>query len=138
MARWVLSPWIGDGSTRIVTGQELTTGPWRPRASLYASAWTLVGPGAEDGTPARNWCLIRATAGDLVAAEADTELTVFPDLQLDDVLTLAQRNWLITKVSALGEPTGWITAGLTVREALRTIGRRLEANFELPWIGETD
>lgn len=136
MARWVLSPIIGDGSPAVVVDEELTTGPYRPKATLYATEWAAVIP--EIGTT--NWCLVRATAGDMAAADADPDLTVFPNLQFTDVLTLAQRTWLIGKCQALGQPSGWVVAGITFGEALRTIGRWLNNNFEFTWMrgGGTD
>lgn len=119
--RWVLSPVIGSGTS---------DDPYRAKASAYGGHVTII-PGNWDGTPKFNWCLCRIKDEAVAAASADPDLTVFPDLALDDVLTLAQRNWLITKVSNLGKPTGWIVAGITVREALRTIGRYIDANFDV-------
>ena len=135
MARWIISPVIGDGTDRIITGQESTTGPYRPKAANYATEWGGVIPGNADGTPAFNWCIVRATAGDLAAADADTDLIVFPDLDMDHVLTIAQRNWLISRLDARGFNSGWVDPGITVLQVLRTIGRWLEANFDVTWIG---
>ena len=137
MARWILGPVVGDGSASVTPGSEATTGPYRPKAAQYATDWAGVIPGNEDGTPAFNWCLIRATAGDFAAASADTDLTIFPDLAMSDTLTLAQRNWLKTKCQALGQPDAWVVAGLTFGQALRKVGRWLENNFEVSWVGET-
>lgn len=136
MARWVLSPVVGNGISEVIVGSEATTGPYRPKAADYATGWAGVIPGNDDGTPAMPWCIIRATAGDFAAANADPDLTVFPDLAMSDVLTLAQRNWLINKCVALGQPTGWVVTGLTFGEALRKVGHWLEANFEVSWVGE--
>jgi len=132
MARWVISPIIGDGAPEVVVGSEATTGPYRLKASNYGPHAAVI-PGNNDGTPKFNWGICYFD-GDVSAAEADPDLTVFPNLTMDHVLTLAQRNWLITKVENLGRPTGWITAGITVREALRTIGRYLENNFDVDWV----
>jgi hypothetical protein len=131
--RWVLSPIIGNGTSVVTPGSEATTGPYRAKASDYGPYVTII-PGNADGTPMFNWCLCRIADSAVTAADADPDLTVFPDLQLDDVLTLAQRNWLITKVGNLGKPTGWIVAGITVREALRTIGRYLDEKFDVDWM----
>jgi hypothetical protein len=130
--RWVLSPIIGNGTPDIIAGQEATTGPYRAKASDYGAHAAII-PGNDDGTPKFNWALCQFT-GDIAAAEADPDLTVFPQLHLDDVLTLGQRNWLITKIGNLGKPTGWIVAGITVRECVRTIGRYLENNFDIDWM----
>ena len=70
----------------------------------------------------------------VAAAEADPALTVFPGLALDDVLSTGQRNWLITRLQNHNLPYAWVTSGLTVRDALRTIGRYLEANFDINWV----
>lgn len=134
MARWVLSPILGDG-TAFSRDQTDLTGPYRPYAGKYATSWTCLIPGNPDGTPAFDWCLVRATAGDLVAADADSQLTVFPNLQFDDVLTLAQRTWLVTRLDARGLPSGWVVPGTTFGQALRTIGRYLEARFDIDWLG---
>lgn len=131
MARWILSPIIGDGTARVVPGQEATTGPYRPKAADYATAWTALVPEVADA----QWCVVRATEGDLAAAEADTELVVFPQLDPDHVLTLAQRNWLISRLDNRGHPSGWVTAGITVREVIRTIGRWLDNRFDFEWLG---
>lgn len=135
--RWALSPIIGDGTPIVVVGQEDTTGPYRLKVSNYG-AHTAIIPGNNDGTPKFNWGIAKLSDDAATAAEADQNLdsriTIFPQLTLDHVLTLAQRNWLITKVSALGKPTGWITDGITVREAIRTIGRYLEDNFDVDWM----
>ncbi len=120
MARWAISPIIGSG-----TGED----PYRPLAATYATSW--FGWSA----PGLNWYLVRATAGDLVAAEADSRITMFPDLAYTDVLTLAQRNWLINKCDALGQPSGWVTAGITFGQALRTVGRWAQNNFDVTWAG---
>ncbi len=137
MSRWALSPIVGDGTAQIVEGSEATTGPYRLLVSQYGAHVAII-PGNDDGTPKFNWGLAKLDDAAAAAAQADVNLdsriTVFPALQLDDVLTLAQRNWLITKVSALGKPTGWITPGITVREALRVIGRYLENNFDVHWL----
>jgi hypothetical protein len=132
--RWVLSPIIGNGTAKIVVGQEATTGPYRASASAYGGHVAII-PGNDDGTPKFNWCLCQMEESAAVAADAaDPAITVFPALQLDDVLTLGQRNWLITKVGNLGKPTGWIVPGITVRECVRTIGRYLEDNFDVNWM----
>jgi hypothetical protein len=91
-------------------------------------------PGNPDGTPAFNWGIAKIDDASATAADAVPGVTVFPDLQLDDVLTLNQRNWLITRVGNLGLPTGWITPGITVRQALRTIGRYLDDKFDIDWL----
>jgi hypothetical protein len=130
--RWVISPIIGDGTSDIVVGSEATTGPYRLKAGDYGAHAAII-PGNNDGTPKFNWGICKFS-GDETAADADTDLIVLPDLTMDHVLTLAQRNWLITKLSNRGHPTGWITNGITVREVLRTIGRWLEANFDVDWI----
>lgn len=130
--RWVLSPVIGNGTSHIDPLDPENTGPYRAKASDYGAHAAII-PGNDDGTPKFNWCLCYFQ-GDTTAAEADPDLTVFPDLTLDHVLTLAQRNWLITKVGNLGKPTGWIVAGITVRECIRTIGRYLENNFDVDWM----
>jgi len=132
--RWIVSPVIGDGTSRIVVGQEATTGPYRPKAGNYATEWGGIIPGNDDGTPVFNWCLVAASAGDLTAAEADPDLIVLPDLTMDHVLTTAQRNWLVTKLTNRGLPSGWVDPGITVREVLRTIGRWLDAKFDVDWI----
>lgn len=125
MARWVLSPVDGDGSVG---------NPYSPHGVLYATHWTALVPCNPDGTLFRPWCLMYVIAGDLTAAQADASLTVFPDLAYSDQLTPAQRTWLIDKCTALGQPSGWVTAGVTFGQALRTVGRWLEANFEVAWI----
>lgn len=131
--RWVVSPLIGDGTPTIIVGQESTTGPYRAKASDYGAHVAII-PGNDDGTPKFNWCLCRIEEAAVAAADADTDLIVFPDLTLDHVLTLAQRNWLITRLDNRGFPSGWVTAGITVIEVLRTIGRWLEANFDVDWM----
>jgi hypothetical protein len=130
--RWVISSIIGDGTAQIIVGQEDTTGPYRAKASSYGSHTALI-PGNNDGTPKFNWALCYFD-GDTTAAEADTDLIVFPELTLNHVLTLAQRNWLITKLSNRGFATGWIYDGITVRECVRTIGRWIEDNYDIDWM----
>jgi hypothetical protein len=128
VARWIISPVVGDGTARVDVDSPATTGPYRPKAADYATAWGCIIPTGS------SWCFVRASAGDLAAADADPDLIVLPDLQLDDVLTLAQRTWLITRLDSRGFASGWVTAGITVREVLRTIGRWLEASFDVDWI----
>ena len=141
MARWALSPIIGDGTGEIVAGQEATTGPYRLLVSQYGGHAAVI-PGNNDGTPKFNWGICKLNDAAAAAAEADagldSRITIFPQLTLDHVLTLAQRNWLITRVGALGKPTGWITAGITVGVALRIIGRYLESNFDVDWMNILD
>jgi hypothetical protein len=92
-------------------------------------------PGNPDGTPTFNWGIAKIDNASVTAADAVNGVTVFPDLQLDDVLTLAQRGWLITQLQNHGLPYAWVTAGLTVRETLRTIGRWLDDKFDISWVG---
>jgi len=131
--RWCLSPIIGDGTQSIVVGQETTTGPFRAKASDYGGHVAII-PSNPDGTPAFNWCLVRLANTSVAEAEADTSLTVFPNLQLGDVLTANQRNWLVTRLNNHGLPSGWVDPGITVRQVLRTIGRYLEADFDVDWM----
>lgn len=119
MAQWAISPVVGG------TGPD---DPYRPKAADYATDWGAV---IVDGM---NWCIVRATAGDLAAADADPDIILFPDLTMGTVLTLAQRNWLITRLNARGLPSGWVTAGITFGQALRTMGRWLDDRFEVTWI----
>lgn len=135
MARWGLSPLLGNGSASISKASPDTTGPYRPYAAKYATDWSAVIPGNPDGTPAFAWCIVRATAGDLAGADADPQLSMFPDLAYTDALTLAQRNWLIGKCQALGQPSGWVVNGITFGQALRTVGRFLDNNFDVSWVG---
>ena len=132
MPRWGISPLIGDGTITIVPGQESTTGPYRAKAASYGGHVAVI-PGESDGTPLFNWALIRIADDAVAAAEADADLTVFPDLALDDVLTAGQRNWLITRLQHHNLGYAWVTAGITVREALRTIGRYLDSQFDISW-----
>lgn len=91
-------------------------------------------PGNPDGTPAFNWGIAKIDDASAAAADAVAGVTVFPDLQMDDVLTLAQRNWLKTRLQSHGLPYAWVTAGLTVRETLRAIGRWLDDKFDISWV----
>jgi len=97
--------------------------------------WTVAAALVQDGRPVA--AAIHAPVADDVAdtADADPQIAVFPAFSLDHVLTLAQRDWLIARLDARSLPAGWVVDGLTVRQALRTIGRWIEANFEIDWIG---
>lgn len=135
MARWALSPLLGNGTSTIDKNNPDTTGPYRPYAAKYATDWAAVIPGKPDGTPAFAWCIVRATAGDLAGADADPTLTMFPDLAYTDVLTAGQRAWLISKCNALGAPSGWVVNGITFGQALRIVGRWLDNKFDVTWTG---
>ena len=135
MARWCVTPIIGNGTAAVDQASPDATGPFRPYASKYATEWSWVMPSKADGTPAFPWGILRATAGDLAGAEADPAITMFPDLAYTDVLTAGQRAWLVGKCNALGAPSGWVVNGITFGQALRTVGRWLEAKFDLEWVG---
>ena len=135
MSRWVIAPIIGDG-TQKVDAQLGWQGPYRSKASDYGSHVALI-PTDTNGAPAFNWSLSKIADSAVTAAEADPDLTVFPDLPLDHVLTLAQRNWLITRLQNHGLPFGWVVPGITVIEVLRTIGRWLENQFDIHYLAMT-
>ena len=123
--RWALSPVVGTGTP---------DDPYRLKIADYGDHVALI-PGAVDGTPLFNWGLGRIADDVADTADADPQIAVFPAFSLDHVLTLAQRDWLIARLDARSLPAGWVVDGLTVRQALRTIGRWIEANFEIDWIG---
>lgn len=133
MARWAISPIIGNGTETIDSLDPEATGPYRAKASDYGTHAAII-PGNADGSPAFNWALVKIGDEAVAAADADPSLTVFPALALDDVLTAGQRNWLITRLQHHGLPYGWVQPGITVRQALRTIGRYLEATFDVDWV----
>ena len=129
--RWVISPIIGNGTSEVVVGSEATTGPYRAKASDYG-AHSAVIPGNDDGTPKFNWCLVYFD-GDVTAAESDPDLTVLPNLTMDHRITLAQRDWLRTRLQNRGLPYLWVNTGDTVLSILRTIGRYLDAKYDIDW-----
>jgi hypothetical protein len=132
MARWVISPIIGDGTSDIVVGSEATTGPYRLKASDYGAHAAII-PGNNDGTPMFNWGICHFD-GDVTAAETDSDLTVLPELSMDHEITLTQRNWLRSRLQNHGLPYLWVNTGDTVREILRTIGRYLDDKFDVDWL----
>ena len=121
--RWVISPIVGTGAD---------DDPYRAKAADYGAHAAII-PGNADGTPKFDWCLCYFD-GDVTAAEADADLTVFPALTLDHQITQTQRDWLRTRLSNRGLPYLWVETGDTVRHILVTIGRYIEANFDVDWM----
>lgn len=128
--RWAIAPVIGTGGW---VGDPPVMDPYRLKVAEYGGHIAII-PGNADGTPAFDWGLARIVDDAVAAADADPQITVFPQLALDHVLTLAQRNWLVTRLTNHGLPSGWVTAGITVLQVLRTIGRWLDDRFDVDWL----
>jgi len=131
MGRWALSPIIGDGTFRIVAGQEATTGPYRAKAGDHGGHTALI-PGNADGTPAFGWCLVRFDdSADLVAAAADGDIRLLPDWTLDHVITAGEAASISSALDHFGI-TGYPSpTGRTVRQVLRWIADRLDVTWSV-------
>lgn len=126
--RWALSTISGDGTAKIIQGQEDTTGPYRAKISDYGNHATLILSNS-DGTPIKNWSLVYFN-GDIVSAEADNAVRVLPDLNLDHVLTVNQANTVKTYLTNFGIDSNIVNAGMTVRQALRAIAREIDVTWD--------
>jgi hypothetical protein len=130
MARWALSPIIGNGTATVVVGQEATTGPYRAKASDYGAHVAVI-PGNDDGTPRFAWALVKLDdSADLTAAAADTELRLLPAWSMDKVLNAAEAG-AVANALARFDLYGPDATGHTVRQVVRWIADQLDLTWSV-------
>jgi hypothetical protein len=131
MARWALSPIIGDGTARVDPLNPTTTGPYRAAASDYGGHVAVI-PGNDDGTPRYGWALVRFDdAADLAAAAQDTRLRVLPAWTLDHVVTAGEAAAIADALDHFGIAGYPDPTGRTVRQVLRWIADKLDVTWQV-------
>ena len=130
MARWALSPIIGNGTVRVDPQDSAGTGPYRAKASDHG-AHTAVIPGNADGTPAFGWCLVRfGDSADLAAAAADGDIRLLPAWTLDHVITAGEATAILDACAHFGL-TPPSPQGRTVGQVLRWLADRLDVTWQV-------
>lgn len=131
MARWALSPVIGNGTPRVDPLDPTNTGPFRAAASDYGGHVAVI-PGNDDGTPKYGWALVRFDdAADLAAADADTRLRVLPAWSLDHVITAQEATAIANALDHFNITGAPSAQGHTVRQVLRWIADRLDITWQV-------
>lgn len=116
----------------MVPGQEATTGPFRAVAQAYGDCRILI-PARPDGTgPLSGWALVEFTGTvDAVAADADPDVRLFPDVGLDHVITAAQAASIADRLDHFGITGYPDPTGRTVRQVLRWVADRLDVTWRV-------
>lgn len=119
MARWILSPVIGDGTSE---------NPYRLKVADYGidgstARYAALIPSRADGTPRFLWGLA-LWEGDLTLAEQDEDVLVLPDLSSGDVITAE-----MIPISRGTIPKPRLEAGLTLLQNVELIGQELDPSF---------
>lgn len=121
--RYYLTPIVGSGTF---------ADPYRAKAEQYGNCSTVIPTGA-DGRPLFAWALCVVASPDHAAPRADAALTPFPAAVSLDTLWSSfsnqQRNRVTTFLANQGVSTASLTAGSTVRDVLRLVGRALDPSF---------
>ena len=126
MSGWAISLVYGDGTPAAMPRKPpdtATTGPFRPAADAYGSCIALIPPGS-------SWALIRyGDDFDAVAADADPDVRVLPNLAYAHVLTAPERSAINRNLSDFAITGVTLTAGMTVRDAIRAIAAALDVTW---------
>ena len=98
--------------------------PYRPMLAGASRNWVAAIPG-NGAVPLRTHCLCLLAALNAVhtTVSALAGVDALPNIPLSQTLTNQQRNNLIARLDNRGMPSGWVVAGITMREVVRTIGR---------------
>lgn len=120
---YAVSKVIGDGTETIVPGEENTTGPFRPRASIHGSYVAVIIDGFD-------WCLVKLV-GDEDGAKNDGGLIVLPDL--DRGWTAQEANLGNLRLAQNGLPGDLIVEGMTTEGVVNAVGNWLVPGWSLAY-----
>lgn len=130
MARWAISPIIGNGTLNVIVGQEATTGPYRAKAADHGAHVTVI-PGNNDGSPKYSWCIVKfGDTADMTAAAADGDIRLLPNWTLDHVLTSGEAAQVTSALNHFNI-TGPNPTGYTVRQVLRYLADQLDITWSV-------
>ena len=119
---YALSQVIGDGTGEIIEGSENTTGPFRPRASIYGDYVAVIPPGQE-------WCLVKLVNADEDGpVKSDGGLIVLPPpghLWTTQEINLGNR-----RLTQEGFPAV-LTEGMTTEDAVNAVGGYISPGWSL-------
>jgi len=118
---YALSQVIGDGSPIVVTGQEDTTGPFRPRAHIYGDFVAVIVDG-------QDWCLVKLVNEDETGAKNDGGLFVLPPP--GHVWTSQEVNLGNLRLTQEGFPA-LITLGMDTEDVVNAVGDYLSPGWDL-------
>jgi hypothetical protein len=118
---YALSQVIGNGTATIVTGQESTTGPYRPRAHIYGDFVAVIVDG-------QDWCLVKLVNEDETGAKSDGGLIVLPPPE--HVWTSQEVNLGNLRLTQEGFPA-LITLGMNTEDVVNAVGNYLSPGWSL-------
>jgi hypothetical protein len=121
---YALSQVIGDGTMRIVPGSENTTGPFRPRATIYGAFVAVIPPG-------QAWCLVKLVGADESAGSpvrSDGGLIVLPPP--GHTWTSQEINLGNLRLTQEGFPA-LLTVGMTTEDAVNAVGNYMSPGWSL-------
>jgi hypothetical protein len=125
MSGWALARVYGNGNAPSHREPDTsTTGPWRPATDGYGPFVCLIPPGSQ-------WALVRyGDAFDEVAAAANPDVRILPNLAYDHVLTVPERGAINRHLDDLGVVGVSIVSGMTVLDAIRAIAESLDMSWD--------